>query len=129
MKGALDSSLSQASASIKAVASSLQDLPRQLSAAATETAQEHLRLTEAVQRGVDDLLRNTANQISSSIQRGTEDLVGNLQNTGSVLGASSDKIGHFLELFTARGDEYIQSLASISSQSSVLQDSLSNLCS
>jgi ABC-type transporter Mla subunit MlaD len=55
--------------------------------------------------------------------------VGNLRETGSAFGASAEKLGAFLELFTAKGDEYVHSLASISSQSSVLEDRLSNLCS
>jgi hypothetical protein len=58
MKGALDSSLTQASNSLSAVALSLRDLLAQLGAAATEirnigsaAVNEHVRLTESTQRG------------------------------------------------------------------------------
>jgi hypothetical protein len=136
MKDALDSSLSQASDSIRAVALSLQELPTQLSAAATEirntgsaSINEHLRLTESVQQGVDQLLRNAGAQISGGIERATEGLVGNLRETGSAFGASAEKLSAFFEQFTAKGDEYVNSLTSISSQSAVLEDRLSNLCS
>jgi hypothetical protein len=81
MKGALDSSLSQTSNSLKAVALSLQDLPEQLGAAAAEirnigsaAVNEHLRLTESTQRGVDELLRNAGAQLFDGIERGTEGL-------------------------------------------------------
>jgi ABC-type transporter Mla subunit MlaD len=136
MKDALDSSLNQASESIRAVTFSLQDLPTQLSAAASEirstgsaAINEHLRLTEGVQRGVDELLRNAGAHISSNIERGTEGLIGNLRETGSAFGASAEKIGAFFERFAAKGDEYINSLASISSQTSAFESRFSNLCS
>jgi hypothetical protein len=136
MKGAFDSSLTQASESIKAIAVSLESLPTQLNAAAAQirdaasaAAKEQARLTDGLQQGLDHILRNAGANISNSLEQGTQGLVTNLRETSSSFGASAAKISEFFECFTTSGNEYINSLSALTSRSSELQDNMSALCS
>jgi hypothetical protein len=136
MKGAFDSSLTQASESIKAIAISLESLPTQLSAAASQirdaasaAAKEQVRLTDGLQQGLDLILRNAGANISNSLEHGTQGLVVNLKETSSSFGASAAKISEFFDRFNSNGNDYINSLSALTSRSTELQDRMSALCS
>jgi hypothetical protein len=136
MKNALDSGLTQAGESLKAVAVSLQELPTKLDAAAAQiqetaslAAKEQLRLTEGIQKGLEQVLSAAGANISDSLEEGTKGLLINLNETGSSFGTSALKIGEFVEAFASKGNEYIDSLSSLTSQSDKIKDNLSALCS
>lgn len=136
MKGAFDSSLKQASNAIGNIATSLQDLPAQLGAAAASiqnagntAAQQQERLAESVQGAVEKILRDAGSQVSSNIEQGTQNLMAGLKDSGSAFGDSAAKIGAFFERFIVSGDDYMKSLSSLAAQNSKLEENLTAISS
>ena len=136
MKGIFDASLRQTSDALGNIASALQDLPNRLASAATSiqnageaAAEQQRRLSESIQRAVEEILQNATGHITNSVDRSTTNLTANLSNAGASFGDSAAKIGSALERFTNTGDDYMKVLSSLTDKTTALQGELSSISS
>jgi hypothetical protein len=136
LKGALDSTLRQASEAIGSVASSLQDLPTRLTGAANaiqiagdNATRQQEKVAEKIQSAIDVILRDTASQVAAKIDAGTQNVLNNLNATGAVFGDSATKISSFLSTFEDKGVSILSTLGSLRDQHAELEENLSAVSS
>jgi methyl-accepting chemotaxis protein len=136
MKGAFDASLRQASEAISGIAEQLRGLPDQLSQAATSIQEagnaatlQQERLSESLKDAAKSIIHEAGTQIANNLNTGTQDVVRGLQATGATFGDSAEKIAGFFERFAGSGEDYIQTLSSLSEQNTKLESGLSAISS
>jgi predicted nucleic acid-binding Zn-ribbon protein len=136
MKGALDASLRQAGQAIEGIATELRELPAHFNSAAASiqnagsaVAKQQEELAAEIRDALKVMLSDAGSQISSNIDQGTRNLLDGLKNSGSAFDESATKISAFFERFSSSGEDYLTSLASLSSQNAKLEVNLAAISS
>jgi methyl-accepting chemotaxis protein len=136
MKGAFDASLGQASEAISGIAEQLKGLPERLSQAAASIQEagsaatlQQERLSESIKDAAKSIMLDAGTQIADDLRTGTKDVISGLKSTGATFSDSAEEITGFFERFSGSGEDYIQTLSSLSEQNAKLESGLGAISS